>query len=230
MNNKKGYLVNLFAVATLSILLSTSASSTAAEIPDHVRVKAAVDALFPEEQFNVWEFVKGDLNGDGIDDFAAVLTSHREEGERGERLVILAGQKNGSYTVLAASDDFCRVRYHYNLEIQNKSLLVTGYANLHGSNFSLQFRYNSTRKDLELIGENHIDSNDEERSFYRQSINYATDKIILSRKKNKLYKEVEIKMVEHRLAGLQGFNCRSYSDGIKELQFYINEDFSFKQW
>jgi len=222
--------VNICAVATLSILLSAWASSTVAEIPDHVRVKAAVDALFPEEQFSVWEFVKGDLNGDDIDDFAAVLTNHKEEGERGERLVILAGQKNGSYTLLAASGDFCRVRYHYNMNIQNKSLLVTGYENLRGSSFSLQFRYNASRQDLELIGGNKIENNYEEGSFYRQSINYSTDKIILSRKKNKRYKEVEIKLAEHRLTGLQGFNCRNYSDGIKELQFYINEDFSFKQW
>lgn len=222
--------MKLFAVATFSILLSTWASNTAAEIPDHVRVKAAVDALFPEEQFSVWEFVKGDLNGDGIDDFAAVLTSHKEEGERGERLVILAGQKMGSYTLLSASGEFCRVRYHYNMNIQNKSLLVTGYENLRGSSFSLQFRYNSSRKDLELIGENQIENNYEEGSFYRQSINYSTDKVILSRKKNKRYKEVKIKLAEHRLTGLQGFICRDNRDDIKELQFYIHEDFSFKQW
>jgi hypothetical protein len=213
------------------ISLTGFASATAAtDIHPFTKAETAVNTLFPNERFSIWTYTSGDLNGDGIDDLGLVLTNTEGEGPRVERLAVLAGQSDGNYSILAVSDEFCNVRYHYNLDVTRKSLLVTGFSNLASpSKFTLQFRYNDQRKDFELIGEGWDDQNEKNTSSYSVSINYITKKIIYSRRKNNKHKEVEIQMKPHSLAGLKGFNCFNYGEDIQERNFYIDDDFVFKQ-
>lgn len=205
-------------------------NASAQELSMHLSVMATIKAQFPERDFNIWSDAKGDLNGDGIPDLALVITASNMESEREERLVVLIGNKDKSYSLLSASDEFCHVRYHYNLDVHKRSLNIRGFSNLHGSSFGLQFKYNDKRKDLELIMDDVIDESEDGNSFSSMRINYLDKKIIYSRKQNKRHKEVVVKFAASEPRGLRGFNCGNYGEDLKERNFYIADDFSFKHW
>ena len=48
---------------------------------------------------------EGDLNGDGVLDLALLVTGHKDESPREERLFVLIGRTDGSYQVLSMSDE-----------------------------------------------------------------------------------------------------------------------------
>lgn len=212
-----------------SVTLAASASLAAAEESRvSIKVQAALKTAFPDEAFSIWNAEAGDVNGDEIEDLSLILTRPDDPGPRKERLAILAGHLDGSYSMLAVSNQFCNARQFYNLSIKGKSLLVTGYSSA-SSHFNLQFRYNDKRKKLELIGEDEVSENEMEKSSYRMSINHLTKKISYSRRKGNRNKEETVYMKSPDLISLQGFDCTTYREKDKERNFYIDEDFVFRR-
>ncbi|PWF55023.1 hypothetical protein C7C56_003840 [Massilia glaciei] len=163
------------------------------------------------------------MNGDGIEDLGLILTNTEGPGERSERLAVLAGHRNGQYTILSLSDEFCKIRQFYNMAVEGGTLLVTGYSSS-SSRFSMRFRYNDKRKDLELIGEDEQNEDDEAKTADKLSINYLTRKISYSKNMGGKRKEVATIMPPQGLVGLQGFDCGTYDDKNTERYFYLNRD------
>lgn len=217
---------------TTSILLSAFAWNVSAEYtPKYQRAQSAIAAAFPEQKFSIWANAEGDLNGDGIQDLALMLTGW-EGGEdaRGERLVILTGNPDQSYSVLSVSGEFCNVRKFYNLDINGNSLFVQGFSATDATGSSsgtLQFRYNAKLKDLELIGREDLEKEYEKESYYKVSVNYLTKTVIHSRREKKRHKEAKAPMNDSNLFRLQGFDCATYDSD--EPSLYIDKDFSVKK-
>ena len=212
------------------LLCMSTLCASAEYTPKAQRAISAIASSFPHLD-TILEMAEGDLNEDGISDLALVVTGQKQENSyRDERLVVLTGNPDGSYAVLSVSNEFCHVRWHYNIGIDRRSLFVTGFnqVNAGTSKFTLQFRYNAKLKDLELIGSEELDADDETRSYYKVSVNYSTKTVIHSRKEmNKLKDVIAQTRNDLNLATLQGFNCDSYSDGLPSIR--INQDFSIKR-
>ena len=201
----------------------------AEDSPLHSKVLAAVKPLFPDKEFNVWTSAEGDLDGDGIKDIAVVITASPENGSREERLVVLTGNPDKNYSILAISGEFCGVQKFYNLNMDKNSLYVEGVSGVdHNaySSFTLQFRYNAALKDLELIGKTELNE-EYGKSYYKVSVNYLNKTIIHSRKEKNRYKEAKIQMNNPKLFRLQGFDCLT-SESM-ESHHYIDEKFSVKK-
>jgi hypothetical protein len=188
-------------------------------------------SLFPDQKYEEWTSTTGDLNGDGLDDVALVITGGTADGPRSERLVVLFGTSNGTYTAISASGEFCQVRYHYNLHIKGSSLFVEGFSSVSGSNtsmFRLQFRYGSTIGDLELIGREDLREDIDRNAYYRVSVNYPRGLAIHARKAAKRYMEKRAAIAVSPSARLNGFDCLNYH--FDDGNLYIREDFSVKRW
>ena len=170
---------------------------------------------------------EGDLNGDGVLDLALLVTGHKDESPREERLFVLIGRTDGSYQVLSMSDEFCHPSKFYNLDIKNNSLFVQAvyYADAARlSRFTLQFRYNAKIKDLEHIGELQEDEDYSNDSHYRVSLNYLTRAAISSRRSGKKYKEVRGSLTDAPgVLPLNGFVCSGY--GMTSSSVYIDDNF-----
>lgn len=215
-----------YSIKRLTILVFLTfvgSISFANEISRYVSVEEAL-----KTRGNLWNKTEGDLNADGINDVAIIVTGYYREGEtagRGEKLIILTGNADGSSSLLSTTNEFCNVRYHYNLTIRKGSLFVAGITSISAnmSNYTLQFRYNKQLNDLELIGREKFNENYDKQTFYRISVNYLTQRVIHSRKAKNRYKEASAKMNKHRLHRLNGFDCDTYTDG--EPMLYINDDF-----
>ncbi len=199
------------------------------------RTHAATEAvevaqsLFPDKKYEEWTSTTGDLNGDGLNDVVLIVTASDAEAPRSERLVVLLGTTDGRYTAVSVSGEFCQVRYHYNLQIKNSSLLVEGFSSLSGSkSFKLQFRYSTSVGDLELIGHEEFNEDVERNGYYRVSVNYLSGLAIHARKAAKRYKEERAPIAVSPLAKLNGFDCLNhhFNDG----HLYIDDDFSVKRW
>lgn len=168
----------------------------------------AINSLFRDKKFTIWESIEFDFNGDGVQDLAAVLTHYPERTEREERLVVLFGKANCEYSSASISSDYCITRYHYNLEAGKNSLFVTGFSNIRGSYHSLQFRFNHKRNDMELIGETIFDADDQyDFQYGKKSINYLTGHVQLSKKSNGKLVEKSEKMNRYQTHMLNGFLC-----------------------
>ena len=197
------------------------------------RTHAATEALevarslFPDKKYEEWTSTIGDLNGDGLNDVALIVTASNVEGPRSERLVVLLGTADGRYAAISVSGEFCQVRYHYNLHIKGSSLFVEGFSG-NSSMFRLQFRYGTTIGDLELIGREELSEDLERNAYYRVSVNYPSGLTIHARKAAKRYKEERAAIAVSSLARLNGFDCLNYDFNNGHL--YIDDDFSVKRW
>jgi hypothetical protein len=195
------------------------------------RVQAAINAVLPEKDFSIWERTEGDINGDEVQDWAAVVVHQPNVGSREERLVVFAGTSDGHYEPLSVSGGFCEPRKFYNLTIRKNSLFVQAVENADAtsaSSFTLQFRYNAKLKDLELVGEETLNENYEDGSYYRVSTNYLTKTVIHTRQSGKKKKEVVSRLNNApAILRLQGFDCSAH--GSADSIVYIDENFGVQE-
>jgi len=194
------------------------------------QLQAAVDTALPTKGFSIWTSAKGDLDGDGIADLAAVVVNLSGEGPREERLLVLAGTPGGGYTPLSVSGQFCEANKGYNLEITATSLLVQGVWRAESSgmdSFTMQFRYNPKLRDFELIGREDLAENYDARSSYRASVNYLAKVAIYTRIAGKKRKDLKAPLKQPAVLRLRGFNCGDESP--MDPLVYINEDFTVRR-
>lgn len=191
----------------------------------------AAGATTLKEAKVLWE-IEGDLNGDGLLDYAAIVSGQISgDTMEEERLVVLTRTADGSYKLLSQSGAFCGVGKNgkfYELSISKNSLFVRGVWVAEGERYSgltMQFRYNQNIHDFQLIGEDE-ESNDGDQN-YKVSINYLTGLVNYKREKGKRYKEVKARLGKNSLFKLQDFQCFS-QDGLKP-NIYIDENFKVKQ-
>lgn len=194
------------------------------------RLQAAVDAALPSRSFSIWTSAEGDLNGDGIADLAAVVVDLSGEGQREERLLVLAGTPGGGYAPLAVSGQYCRVSKFYNLDIASGSLFAQGVSRAEpsGSDSStMQFRYNPTLRDFELIGREDVAEDYDARSSYRVSVNYLSKVAVHTRTAGKKRGEAKALLSQPTLLRLRGFVCGN--EGPMDPLIYINKNFTVRR-
>lgn len=214
------------------------------------RIDAAMGRVFPGLKVSIWDGTEGDINGDGIRDYAAVvILPDGKEGRREERLVVFAGASDGSYTPISLSGQFCEPAKFYNLSIGKNTLFVQAIHNAdatHAESFTLQFRYNAKLKDFELIGREEESVEYDENSSYKVSVNYLTKVVQYARHLDKKYikqsttaegvekiveytrpsgklKEVKTRFENSTPFRLQGFECSANS--APDTGVYIDEKF-----
>ncbi|MFZ6818919.1 hypothetical protein [Undibacterium sp. Ji22W] len=222
------------------------------------KIQDAIDAVFPGKQFVIWNSIEGDFNGDGVNDFAAVVVSYTTEGAREERLLVMAGGSDGRFTPLSVSGEFCKVDKFYNLSASpaGKSFEVEGVGSAdatHSGSFTFKFRYNTKLRDFELIGREDHSVDYDANSSYKVSVNYLTKEILLARQLGKNYidrhtaadgsekiiertrraaklKEAKMRFDSSMLFRLQGFDCARFwdTDPAANPPLYIDENFKIQ--
>ena len=178
----------------------------------------------------LWD-TEGDLNGDGLADYAAVLSRPLDDGSEEERVVVLAATEQGAYLMMSLSGAFCgvgRSGKFYQLSVTGRSLFVSGVWSAEGENyvgFTLQFRYNQQLDDLQLIGEEN--ESRWARQVSRASFNYLTGNVLLRREGGKKRKEIAAQLSKAPLFRLQDFECFS-QDALKP-SVHIDEHFKVQR-
>ncbi len=220
--------MNTHRLLVTSVLLLTLACNVIAQPNPRFQIAdSVIAAAFPEQRLSPWTAAEGDLNGDGIPDMAIVLTGWiGGQDPRGERLVVLIGNRDKSYTVLSMSDEFCNAREFYNLSIEKRSLVVEAFWRVSDriSSSTLHFRYNHQLMDLELIGAENLSEENVKVSSYKISTNYLNGKVIHTRRDGKKYKEAQAWIDRKPLSRLQGVACESYWSS-EQPSININERF-----
>lgn len=243
------------ALALLTCLSDVFGAQDVAE--KFARIHQAIGAAFPEKQFWVWEGTEGDIDRDGIRDYAAVVVLEEKDGGRENRVVVFSGMSDGKYKSLSVSGRFCEARKFYGLTIGVNTLFVQvfSHADSAGSESStLQFRYNEKLADFELVGREDRSTNYDENSSHKVSINYltgvaiqarhlgtnyierrytadGTEEIVQHSRRSSKHKEVKTKFNSTVLFRLQGFDCPRYldEDPAAILPIHIDEDFKVQR-
>jgi len=179
-------------------------------------------------EVNVLWGAMGDLNGDGVPDYAAVVDVRGEEGaEAEERLVVLAGAADETYILLSQSGAFCGAgsngKFYY-LSVNANSLFVQAVWVAEGESFSartMQFRYNQNINDLQLIGEE--EEQRDNGQDYKVIVNFLSGEVLFNRIGERQYREVKAQLVKAPLLRLQSFEC--FSQDKLRPPVYIDEHF-----
>ena len=191
-----------------SLVLLTQAVTAFAQADTFTSSEAAIANLFPNKNPWVWTSEEGDLNGDGIIDLAMIITLDRENGPLEKRLLVLAGAAAGKYTLLSVSGEYCDAQKFYNLGAKGDSLFVTEVHHVgeDGSTTNtLQFRFNKTHGDFELIGKENIW---EGKEYGRSSVNYLAGlSIEYKRVRGHIKATKRSRFAAPQLARLNGFTC-----------------------
>ena len=209
---------------------AAGALSTEASAKRFLQSQAWAGANTPRQVNVIFGGTMGDLNGDALPDYAAVVSVGLDQGLEEERLVVLAGTADGTYKLLSQSGAFCgvgRSGKFYDFRIDANSLFVqavwTAEPERHSA-LTMQFRFNRDINDLQLIGEEEVSI--DEGQEYKVSINYLTGTAIYTRQKGKRRKQFKASLTEIRLLRLQAFECFS-QDALKPL-VYIDQNFKLK--
>ena len=188
-------------------------------------------ASTPREVNVLWGVV-GDLNGDGVPDYAAVVDVRGEEGaEAEERLVVLAGAADESYKLISQSGTFCGAGQNgkfYYLSVNANSLFVQAVWVAEGESFSartMQFRFNQNINDLQLIGEE--EEQRDNGQDYKVSVNFLSGEVLFNRISERQHREVKAQLVKAPLLRLQSFEC--FSQDKLRPPIYIDEHFKVTQ-
>lgn len=246
-----------FCVAVALMTFAQGDALAQADTDMFSRINSNLTATFPNKHLSIREGTNGDLNGDGIKDYAVVIVLDGNESQREERLVVLVGTSDGNFRPLSVSGQFCEPQKFYDLSIRNNSLFVESVNKADASaknSFTLQFRFNLRVSDLELIGSETNEVEYDENSSYKVSVNYLTRVVKHSRLLGKSYIERRTttngieEIVEHSrrsswhkeatthfdsfvLPRLQGFDCASDWEPSSAVypSFYIDETFQVKR-
>jgi hypothetical protein len=185
-----------------SLVLLTQAVTAFAQADTFTSSETAIAAMFPNEKYVEWESTEGDWNGDGVKDLAMILSGPDR------RLVVLAGVFGGGYFPLSISSSYCDAQKFYNLGAKGDSLFVTEVHHV-GEDGSitntLQFRFNKTHGDFELIGKENIS---EGKEYGRSSVNYLAGLAIeYERVRGHIKATKRSRFAAPQLARLNGFAC-----------------------
>ncbi|MBK8285383.1 MAG: hypothetical protein IPK97_11165 [Ahniella sp.] len=180
---------------------------------------------FGEDGYKIWASTEGQLTGDDIPDFAAVLERGSPDGNRREILAVYAGTANG-FELISNSGQYCSARNWYNLDASGGSLFVEAVTSISTSITSnrLQFRYDDAAKDFRIIGEEYASESDEIDDTFRGSVNHLTGEATFSRVNAAGRKEVA-RRFELPATLLSGFDCTSWEYG-RGQHVYIDTDLS----
>lgn len=212
---------------------ATGALSTEESAQRFLQSQPWAGASTPREVHVLWG-AKGDLNGDGIPDYAALVDVRVEAGaETEERLVVLAGAADGSYQLLSQSGTYCGAGKNgkfYELRVHANSLFVQAVWVAEGERFfasTLQFRFNRSINDLQLIGEE--EEQRDKGQDYKVSTNFLTGAMLFSRVGERQRRAVKAKaqLVKTPLLRLQSFQC--FSQDELRPSVYIDENFKVKR-
>lgn len=219
----------LLAVALLASTASALCSEPSANLLP--RFHTGVDAA-DLMNVNVLLKTEGDLNGDGLADYAAIVTTPLTEGAaEQERLVVLAGAADGTYKLLSLSGEFCGVARNgkfYELSISESSLFVRGVWAAEPerySGFTLQFRYRRSMNDLQLIREQSEWTEDGQ--TYRVSFDYLTRAVVHRREDGNKHKEVKAQLINAAAIKLHDYQCFS-QDALKP-NVHIDQNLSVRR-
>jgi hypothetical protein len=193
-----------------SALAQSTVFATPAEYLDHLnRTGSSLGYDFSE-----WTPQRGDVNGDGIEDVAIIL-SYSSDGPGGirTRLVVLAGRADGGCAVLSESARYCDAQKFFNLRIEKGSLYAEAVQKADSMYFgsdTLQFRFNKRHGDLEVIGQAlRWDSYDDESSG-SWSRNFLTGVVVESEGvRGRTIKSKRSKEQRRPLMRLNGFDCNN---------------------
>jgi hypothetical protein len=239
------------AALVLSFLAWNTAAATHA-VDKFGLIHSAVSALLPKDQFSISEGAEGDLNGDGVSDYAAVVALSGGEGRREERLVVLAGVPDGSYKPISVSGPFCEAAKFYSISVERNALVVdaVGYADAsRSSRTTRQFRYNPKIHDLELIGMEESSVEYDENSSYKVSVNYLTkvvhyarhlgsryvkrsvtadgvEKVVEYSRRSGKHQEAKARFDHAEILRLQGFDCADHT--LPDTGVSIDENFKVR--
>jgi hypothetical protein len=162
--------------------------------------------------FSEWTPERGDMNGDGIEDVAMILSySSDDPGGIRTRLVVFAGRADGGFAVLSESARYCDAQKFFNLRIEKAYLYADAVHKADASQFageSLQFRFNQRLGDLEAIGwELRWGSSDDETSG-SWSRNFLTGAVVEREVvRGRTIKSKRTKAQRQPLMRLNGFDC-----------------------
>lgn len=214
------------AMALLICMVGAEAGNDDAQ--RFLQVKAAIAAALPGGDIVIKGHAEGDLNGDGLPDFAAVVEKRSSEGPGEERLVVMTGTADGGHTLLSMSGEYCGAGKFYELSINRAALHVKGVWTAEPERWSmvtLQFRHNQRMNDLQLIGEESNSRDDGQ--TYRESINFLTGVVAHTREAGKKRKEIRARLLNATDLPLQGFAC-FVQDGMKP-NVYIDPTFRVRR-
>jgi hypothetical protein len=236
-----------------ALVLSVCASSTATAhdaVEKSGRIHAAIGAVFPDSQFSIRGGNEGDMDGDGVNDYAAIVVlSGAKDGRQEERLVVFSGALDGGYKPISVSGQFCEPDKFYNISMEKNALIVqaVSYADAsRAESVTRKFRYNAKISDFELIGREELSVGYDENSSYSVSVNYLTKVVRYSRHLGKSYikrsttadggekivdysrrsgkhKEIKAQFENSTIFRLQGFDCGGNS--APDTGVYIDENF-----
>ncbi len=215
----------------IALLLSGLACS-AEKIPREV-----LDVLqhqFPSSKLDQELIVLGDLNKDGLTDFATLLGD--PSGEEELKIVAFFGKSGGGYQIVSLSPDIEHGgRASVWIEIKKQSLFLhrSGSGGC-CSDWVEVFQFKIRDNDLVLIGEEHsvFARGDElsEYGDYGKSVNFLTNEVRHWRKSGKKRKDIVKKFAPFGLTKLRSFNYRVHESRLlKEVPGYIDASFTFKQ-
>jgi len=146
-----------------------------------------------------------------------MLTHFPETGAFEKRLVVLAGVSGGKYSPLSISSEYCDAQKFFNLEAKGASLLVHEVHKADEDGLitnTLQFRFNKTLANLELIGRENIYESFQEKSYGRRSVDYLSGMdIVYERIRGRIKETERTRFTAPPLARLNGFDCPKYFYG-----------------
>ena len=131
-------------------------------------VHEAAKALFPDHSPWLWTAVDGDLNGDGINDKAAIIVINPVDGYRENRLLMLTGTADQRYRVLSVSARYCDAQKFFNLDVKDGMLWVeqVNYADpTRWGAITRMFRVHPKHGDLEWVRSEIESHSDDDQSF-----------------------------------------------------------------
>lgn len=153
----------MFRYLVISLLFAFSRNATA-------QIEIPLDVTSLKNMYPSFKLLSGDLDNDGVDDFATIYSEETSGGSH--YIVVLKGKPGGTYEFVSRS---LNVEYEkMDVEIKNKSLYVTRFSNMitesHSETYQFKFRNNG----YFLIGKEEYSYTPEDGKKYRDSVNYLT--------------------------------------------------------
>jgi hypothetical protein len=172
--------LSMLKLLLLTTLLSLTGNGYAqSQLPRNVRPPLTKE--FPDSKI-----IKGDLNGDGLVDFA-ILTSGKTTDGATNRVAIYVNKPDGSYAFAAQSGnlDYGTI----DIALKRKSLYILAIHNSLKESFNEVYQFTFHNDAFLLVGKQENAYSPDDGSEYTLSENYLTGKRIEKRKINNKTKE-----------------------------------------